>query len=241
MGAGKSAYGTFKKIVIFLENILEMLSSNITAGLISGLLATFIVLVISKLWSKVVEPWFEERVYKDLHVEGKWHSLYINSGFYRQESINLSRVGHRIEGTMICKNGPDDGEEYILSGSFRNMLIPLTYEAKDKSKSDRGTITLKCVHNGERLEGRVSMYNTFNDTINTAFVVWFRKKSDLDKQIKYLEAHKEQLEGMKERSDKASDELKEFFETYWETFKKEKQREKESTIESSAKVIKTKD
>ena len=53
---------------------------NIVVGLVSGLFVSFLVLVIGKLWRAVIEPWIEERVYKDLHIEGKWYSLYVESG-----------------------------------------------------------------------------------------------------------------------------------------------------------------
>lgn len=216
------------------------MESNIIAGLISGLTVTFIVLVLNKIWSNIVEPWFEERVYKDLHVEGKWFSLYVNSVHFRQEAINLKRAGHKVTGNMMCKCGPDDGEEYTLDGSFRNLLLPMTYESKDKAKTDRGTITLRAVHNGERLIGRVSLYNTKRETISSAFVIWFRSKSDLEEQVEYIKSHREELEKIREKSDAAAEELKEFFEKYYDEFLREKDKQKENTIEGSVERIEEK-
>ncbi len=221
-----------------MEALKIIMASNLWVGLISGLLVTCIVLVANKIWLRVVVPWFEDRVYKDLHIEGKWYSLYVSSSHFRQEVINLHRSGHKISGSMTCKTGPDDGEEYCLNGSFRNMLLPLTYEATDKAKTDRGTITLRSVYNGERMEGSVAMYNTGRDAISTSFVVWFRKKSELKTQIEYLKSHRAEMQDIRDKAEKSSEELKEMFKKYWDQFREEK--EKEKTIEGSAERIEDK-
>lgn len=207
---------------------------NLMIGLVSGLVVSFIVLVLSKFWNRVVEPWFEERVYKDLHVEGKWFSLYVEADDYRQEIINLKRHGHAIAGTMTCKTGADEGEEYSLCGSFRNLLLPLTYEATDKNKSDRGTITLKSCHNGQRLIGEVAFYATIHDSVGTTKVIWFRKKEELDNTVKYIKEHRDELKELRERDQKIREEFSEFMEEFTKEFAKrrrEKEEEKEKAIE----------
>lgn len=216
------------------------MESNIVAGLVSGLTVTIIVLVFGKLWRTVIEPWFEERVYKDTHIEGKWYSLYVNSIDLRQETISISRAGHSVTGKMMCNTGEDDGEEYILKGSFRNLLLPMTYEAADRKKTDRGTVTLKSVHNGERLTGRVAMYNTKRDAISTAVVVWFRNKDDMQEQIKYIKEHRARLAEIRKKSEEVAEEFKEFFDEFYEEYSKGKKEQVEHTIEGEAKQIEDK-
>jgi hypothetical protein len=72
---------------------------------------------------RILVPWFEERVYKDAQIEGKWFSLYPTTEEHRQETISLTRHGHAVTGTMICTAGFDEGEQYQLSGSFRNLIL----------------------------------------------------------------------------------------------------------------------
>lgn len=213
---------------------------NIVVGLVSGLVVSFLVLVIGRFWRAVIEPWFEERVYKDLHIEGKWFSLYVDAGDYRQEVVNLKRHGHAIQGNMICKTGADDGEEYSICGSFRNLLLPLTYEASDKKKSDRGTITLMSSLNGERLIGEVAMYSTSTDSIETAQVIWFRNKDDLNQTIEYIREHREQLNKIRKKEAEIKEELSEFFEEFAREFaerKKREKQEKDSAIDGESKRI----
>ncbi|QUX94421.1 hypothetical protein C0J08_02890 [Marinomonas sp. CT5] len=213
---------------------------NVVAGLVSGVVVSILVLVIGRFWKAVVVPWFEERVYKDLHVEGKWYSLYVDTGDYRQEIISLKRHGHSISGHIICKTGADDGEEYSVCGSFRNLLLPLTYEAADKQKSDRGTITLMSTYNGERFVGEIAMYETNTDSIGTTKVIWFRSKVDLDRTLTYIKLHREQLDKIRARELKIREDMREFFEEFTKEFserKKQEQREKDDVIEGESKRL----
>ena len=214
---------------------------NAVIGLVSGLVVSFIVLVVGRFWRGIVEPWFEERVYKDLHIEGKWFSLYVETGDYRQETINLKRHGHSISGHMICKTGADDGEEYTLCGSFRNLLLPLTYESTDKEKSDRGTITLKSSHNGQRFVGEVAMYETKSDDIDTCHVIWFRNKGDLEATVSYIKEHREILRAIRKKENAIREELSDFFDEFAKEFAKKKKAEKEcddDVIEGEAQRLK---
>ncbi len=135
------------------------MQENIISGLVSGLTVTFLVLVFRQFWHTAIIPWFEERVYKDVQIEGKWFGLYPLSRDLRQDVIVLKRHGHTITGIITCTKGGDEGDEYSVCGSFRNLLLPLTYESTDKTKTDRGSITLKCVRDGERLKGEISFYS----------------------------------------------------------------------------------
>jgi len=182
-------------------------SENIILGLISGLLATFLVFVFRSIWNCILVPWFEERVYKDIKIEGTWFSLYPASSDNRQEVITLKRQGHAVKGEIVCLTGGDLGERYQVTGSFRNMLLPLSYESSDVSKADRGAITLQSIHNGERLSGKMAYYNTSQDTISTANVIWFRHKNDVENLIAQKVKHKERIEQLNREAQNIEKEL----------------------------------
>lgn len=178
------------------------MQENLVAGLVSGLIVTFFVLVFRSFWYSVIIPWFEDRVYKDIRIEGKWFGLYPETYDLRQDVIVIKRRGHSVTGNMICTNGADEGEEYSICGSFRNLLLPLTYESTDKSKSDRGSITLKCVRNGERLSGKIALYQTLNDSIVAGNILWFRSKDDLDRTIEKINRNEEEMKDLKKEKER---------------------------------------
>ena len=182
------------------------MESNLIAGLVSGVIVTLLVVVFSKFWNSVIIPWFEDRVYKDIRIEGKWFVLYPSSPKQRQELVVLKRHGHAITGEMVCVSGYDEGEQYKLDGSFRNLLLPLMYESTDKQKSDRGTITLKCIMNGTRLSGKIAAYDSEDEDIVTANVLWFRSKEDLGKTIEKIKTHEERIMKISEERKRISKE-----------------------------------
>lgn len=163
------------------------MEDSIVAGLISGLVVTLFVIVFRSIWHRIIVPWFEDRVYKDIRIEGTWFSLYSDNASNRQETISLQRHGHEISGTIICNNGPDEGEKYRVTGSFRNLILALLYEVDDPVKVDRGTMTLRCIRNGQRLGGKVAFYSNQGDIINDCDVTWYRSKEDL---VRVLETAK---------------------------------------------------
>lgn len=185
------------------------MEDNLIAGLISGLVVTLLVVVFRNIWRTIITPWFEERVYKDIHIEGKWFSLYPTSVELRQEIIVLKRHGHAITGTLICSKGGDEGEEYDLCGSFRNLLLTLTYESTDKSKSDRGSLTLRCVRNGERLSGKIALYHTISDRVESGNILWFREKEDLESTVERIKKNKEKIRKLKKEKERIAKEEEE--------------------------------
>ncbi|WP_439833790.1 hypothetical protein [Aeromonas enteropelogenes] len=157
------------------------MDENIISGLVSGLIVSFLVVVVGNIWNKIIIPWFEERVYKDVKIEGQWFSFYEGRMLGREEVIDISRHGHQISGKLLCISQGDHGEQYLVSGSFKNLILPLAYENSNDSKTDRGTITLKSTQSAEVLKGKICYYSCYGDDVRTADVTWFRSKDDKDK------------------------------------------------------------
>lgn len=171
------------------------MKENIIVGLTSGLVVSLFILVFRHFWNAVIIPWFEERVYKDAKIEGKWYSIYTEKSMKnRKEVISLKRHGHFIKGNIVCVSGPDEGEEYNISGSFRNMILPMVYENTDSSNTDRGTITLKSNGSGKKFSGKVSYYSGPSDNIEDSNVIWFRSQIDLEKTLEELNTNPIQLD-----------------------------------------------
>ncbi len=182
------------------------MNENIIAGLVSGLVVTVFVVMFREIWISIIVPWFEERVYKDVKIEGKWFGLYPTSTDLRRDVIILKRHGHTITGTLTCTKGKDEGDEYSLSGSFRNLILPLIYESTEREKTDRGTITLRAINNGERLTGKIAYYHTDKDSISSGNIIWFRKKEQLEEVASRIAQHKKELEELKEKRSRIEEE-----------------------------------
>ena len=105
---------------------------------------------------------------------------------------------------MTCINRFEKGEEYIISGTFKNLILSLTYETKDKTKTDLGTITLMAKNNGCRLKGKIALYNNDKDNIDVGNIIWFRSEKDLDKHVKFVKLNKMILQKLKDNIEELS-------------------------------------
>jgi hypothetical protein len=129
------------------------------SGVIGGLIATFICVVIRLLWVRVIEPWHEERVYKDTHVEGRWRSTCTLEQEVRECVWELKRNGHSVRGSIVELSGTHRGVTYAFRGELRNLILTGGYSSVATHALDRGTLTLIVVDNGMRLIGYMAYYS----------------------------------------------------------------------------------
>jgi hypothetical protein len=184
------------------------MKESIVAGLVSGLFVALFVVVFRTLWRGTLVPWFENRVYKDIQIEGSWFALYPTAAGEPQQTISLTRHGHAVSGTIICNTGEDEGQKYRVTGSFRNLILTLLYETEDHQKVDRGTLTLRCVRNGERLVGKQALYHDFSDAIREYDVLWFRDKEDLATVLHSVKERDADMEQIRKRDRETLKEVK---------------------------------
>ena len=141
--------------------------SNLSIGVVAGLVATFLSIVLRMSWVAIIVPWYEDRVYKDARIEGRWSAF---AKFDDENSdkftLSLRRQGHRVDGTMVCTEGFDKGREFLVNGTFRNLILTLTYSSIDDTTLDRGTLTLMLVENGDAFRGHVAYYDNIEHTVN---------------------------------------------------------------------------
>jgi len=150
---------------------------GITAGIISSLIFTFIVFVISLLWRKAILPTWENMLYKDIRLDGKWDSIFIgDSKNEDKEIVTLNQVGHRVSGEIFCVKGPDEGRKYKFEGTFKNQILIACYWTTEKRRLDSGSFTLHLKDNGKKLQGYASYYYDNKHKIESGDYCWTRTK-----------------------------------------------------------------
>lgn len=146
---------------------------ELVIGVVSGLVASFIVFVLHKLYLSVIRPWIEDRVYKDARIEGRWCISYPEMSEV-EEQVTLERSAHKVTGQINCTKGPDAGKIYDVEGTFRNLLLTLTYASADRSALDRGAFVLQLNGNGGSFCGHSSYYYNQDHSIVGAACEWRR-------------------------------------------------------------------
>lgn len=139
-----------------MAELVAELGTGVTAGIIAGLVTSFIVITWQQLWINVIQPWYEERIYKDTKIEGRWEISYPHHG--GREFADLKRTGHHVTGVITAIDGPDKGKAYEFDGTFKNLILTGSYSALQQRSLDRGTISVMLKNNGERFEGHSVFY-----------------------------------------------------------------------------------
>jgi hypothetical protein len=149
------------------------LSQAFFLGVISGLVTTLLVVVFRSIWLKIIDPWYENHVYKDVPIEGGWECKGAFVVRNQQNPVDgtfkweLGRKGHHVTGTFVGIAGPDQGLAYTIEGVFKNLLLTASYSSKNPASLDRGTVSLMLVNNGRTLTGFCSYYSHVDNAVRS--------------------------------------------------------------------------
>lgn len=145
----------------------------VLVGVISGLLSALLVLVGAKYWKAIMIPWYEDRVYKDVMIDGKWEATGKEHDETFSETLKVQQRAHHVSGEITYKN---DNEliEYQFDGEFRNLILTPRYWVKGESNLDRGTFTLMLKNNGQTLKGYYAWYLPEDNDVVSGSYEWNR-------------------------------------------------------------------
>ena len=146
----------------------------IGSGVVSGFVATFLTFVAARYWTKVIVPWYEERVYKDIKIAGEWDTQGEEHGDTFHEIAKVSQQAHRVWGDIIYQS-PSEIINYEFEGEFRNLILTGRYWVKGRNDLDRGTFTLMLRENGKLLKGFYAWYLGDEHDVVSGWYKWIRK------------------------------------------------------------------
>ena len=125
---------------------MNIMIEHVVGGTVGGVVATILCIFFAEvLWKRIIVPWYEERVYKDSKIEGTWKGVVVGFEALTPDIVELRRTGHNVSGTMHVSG--DRAGIYTLEGSFKNLILSVTYAAIDRTQLNRGSITLMLMPN----------------------------------------------------------------------------------------------
>jgi len=123
----------------------------------------FIVIV----WRHILEPWYEERLYKGVEISGVWEgSVEYPTGGENKIVVDLRRRGYAVTGSAACVEGSDKGMRWNLIGTFRNNILTFTYDSASKREIDRGAGGYHLIDNGRTLKGGCFYHDDGDNTMH---------------------------------------------------------------------------
>lgn len=152
---------------------MSALASSLVAGVVSGVIASLIVFAFRVYWLKILQPWYENRLYQGAVIEGDWTTtIDFPDGNTNTHRITLRRVGYAVSGVANCVSGYSEGQTYEFTGTFKNLLLTGTYQVTNSRSLERGTFTLMLVQGGARLQGYLSYYDNMVHSVRSAPCEW---------------------------------------------------------------------
>jgi len=147
---------------------------SLLAGILGGLVSSSIVFVWVTYWRRALVPWYENRVYQGLRIDGEWETEGSFSGKPFSEVAHVHQKAYTVRGTTIYTSG-DQVEEYAFEGEFRNLILTAWYWAPGSNDLDRGTFTLAVKDSGYTLEGFFIGYIDQASSVSSGTYVWRRR------------------------------------------------------------------
>jgi hypothetical protein len=152
---------------------MNTFASSLLAGVVSGLFVSFAVFFFRVYWLRVIQPWYENRLYQGAKIEGSWTTtINFPDGTTNTHRINLERTGYSISGSVVCISGYSEGQAYAFSGTFKNLLLTASYQATNSRNLERGTFTLMLIEGGSRLRGHLTYYDSLVHSVMAAPCEW---------------------------------------------------------------------
>ena len=62
----------------------------------------------------------------------------------------------------------DRGKVYEFSGSFKNLILTLSWMPRDDTSLERGTLTVKLVENGRKFVGHGAFYSPATERVHAS-------------------------------------------------------------------------
>ena len=126
---------------------MENIGLSLVIGILSSLFATALFISISELIRRVFIPWYSDKIYRGVRIDGIWDFVEANGvSMSSPESpalMSLTQKGEIITGSYSHKDDiTNEIDEYILEGKVRDMYFLATAIPKSKRQIDALSLLL---------------------------------------------------------------------------------------------------
>lgn len=150
-----------------VQSIIESQSitviETVILGIASSLVATFILLVTNWFLTKKLLPWYGDRIYRGVRIDGKW--LYHSLGGNKfdddiDDGLNIIQKGDQITGTY--SHQAEKGiSMYNIKGDIRDSYVTITIWPIARDELDAGSMVLRIYSKqGLMMKGKISYLST---------------------------------------------------------------------------------
>jgi hypothetical protein len=142
-------------------------------GIVSGLTTSLILFFCIVIRNKVINPWWENRLYKGIVLEGTWigrrvahHKIKDDEKFIHDElniQLELEQTGYSLRGIFSAesitadKNGKDRYKNiYKIKGHVHDNYMVIEYHPLSRKRVGFGTFLMEVKNGGNNMVGNIT-------------------------------------------------------------------------------------
>lgn len=157
-------------------------SESILFGIVSGVIAGFLVYALSQVFRKIVLPWYSTVMYRGYDVAGTWRVVEMEPAQRREITFTLAQKAGVVTGisTHVLRGECRDDERtrtYALTGELRDRFLSLMARHVDRRRIGVATIMIEITGDGQQMEGYIAAYSS---TASRIVGCWCRARRILD-------------------------------------------------------------
>lgn len=131
-------------------------------GIVSSLVATFIFLTLSWLVRDNLIPWYLDKTYRGVRLDGLWTAATINGEavVQNQMSMQIAQKSNLLSGVYFHAS-TDHTEYYTVKGVIQDGIVTLTWHPQSKKTVDAGAAVFRTYSSQSalRMTGTIVLYS----------------------------------------------------------------------------------
>jgi hypothetical protein len=148
----------------------------IIVGVFAGVLSSALIFILSKIWLRILLPWYQKIIYKGIDIETTWVADF-GEGAKSNFELTLKQNAHDLTGhALVIK---ESGEKLLFKakGSVWEGYISLSMKTVDRKRLSFANILLKVCNGGSKLEGKLTFRNMSDDAVSSSGLHLVREKA----------------------------------------------------------------
>jgi len=139
-------------------------------GVVSGVLTSALLVALSRLFSLIILPGYQNLVYRGIRIAGEWEIR--TEGLTQIIRLKISQKAYILEGevAVLSKDATsqknyEDLRTFALKGGIQDRFVELSLRHSDHSRLGAGTLLLEVIGDGRVMKGAYAFYSVSNNKI----------------------------------------------------------------------------
>jgi hypothetical protein len=147
----------------------------ILLGIASSLIATFIFLWLNWLFKTILLPWFADKIYRGVRIDGRWCGVLIGGAKINSitsSQLQLTQKGDELTGLYSHTISSKKSEFYTIGGFVRDAIVTLNWKPSTKDTIDAGSAILRVFTKDStlRMKGILTYISTESNEVKSSSI-----------------------------------------------------------------------